>query len=162
MTPEGTINELGVSTQDGDQPKTQRTVFDLDTFSNVLLVKTFNPPAKPTSIEEALAAVGNNNEKLLSVIYDGLLAEARKVAYESNDGWNLTDDEGDPAGVYNGKFASEKLGKLINGAVITMAKLSGYEKSLSPEKKKELKRQAMDFIRSNPAVLENIKNQAAS
>lgn len=139
---------------------TQKLVFDLDKFEDVLLKKEYTVPSAPTSLEEALGAVGNDQARLLKVIHDGLMAEANSTAYNDKEGWNATDEEGDIAGPYSGSFASEELGKKIDAAVLNLAKLSGYDKSLSREKKRELKQSAITFIRSNPAILENIKAQA--
>lgn len=140
---------------------TQKTVFDLDLFQDVLLKKEYVEPVAPVSLEAALEAVGNDQSRLLKVIHDGLKAEANSQAYNDKDGWNQTDEEGDIVGPYEGKSASAELGKKIDAAVLTLAKLNGYEKSLSPAKKQELKANAIAFIRSNPAILENIKAQAS-
>jgi hypothetical protein len=133
-----------------------RTVFDLTTFDDLKLTKTVTLPAKPENLEQALAAVGNDQSKLMAVIYEGLVAE--KLENERNDasGFMVIPDEGEPTELYTGTFADESKTKAINGAVLNLAKAAGYDKSLPIEKKNELKQQARDFIRGNPAMLKFI------
>lgn len=144
-------------TPNGTQTKTtQRTVFDLQKFDDVKLVKEFAVPAKPTSLEEALAAVGNDQSKLLEVIHSGLTAAAANDAYNNIEGFKVVGEDGEPSEPYTGKYADEDMGKKINAAILSLAKLQGYDKSLSPAKKNELKESATNFLRSNPAMLASI------
>jgi len=136
---------------------TQKTVFDLGKFDDVKLVKTVTLGAPVTSIQEALARLENDSDALLAVINAGLDEKTVKAARESNDGWNVEDEEGNLT-AYDGKFASEEQqGKKIDAVVLSMAKVLGYDKSLSAEKKRELKEQARAFIRSNPAIIESMQ-----
>ena len=134
-----------------------RTVFDLASFDDVKLSKPFNPPSAPTTLEEALAAVGNDTEKLLSVIHEGLISEARQSAYNQIDGFFVVDETGVTDQPYQGKYADDEKGKLINNAILALAKINGYEKSLAPEKKKALKDKAVSFLRDNPAMLASLQ-----
>jgi hypothetical protein len=138
--------------------RVQRTVFDLTAFDDVKLVKTINLPAKPASLEEALGAVGNDTEKLLTVIHEGLVAEAKSVASETMEGFQTLNEDGTPGDAYTGKFVDEEKGKLINNAILSIAKINGYEKSLAPEKKRALKDQATAFLRDNPAMLLSLQS----
>ncbi len=138
--------------------KVTRTVFDLTAFDDVKLVKpAVALPNKPTSIEEALAAVGNNAAKLLDVIHEGLVAEAKAVAYDNIEGFQVVNEDGSVGEVYTGKYADEDKGKLINNAILSLAKMQGYDKSLPPERKRELKEKATSFLRDNPAMLATIQ-----
>lgn len=137
--------------------KIQRTVFDLTAFDDVKLVKTVTLPTAPTTLEEALAAVGNDSEKLLKVIHEGLVSETKSAAYESIEGFQTLNEDGTPGDTYAGKFADEEKGKLINNAILSIAKINGYEKSLTPEKKRELKDRATAFLRDNPAMLASLQ-----
>lgn len=135
-----------------------RTVFDLMSFDNVRLTKVMTLPAKPTSVQEALEAVGNDPAKLLDVIYSGLVTDATNREYEDITGFLVIDDEtGKPGEPYTGKFADEEISDKINAAVLALAKIQGYDKSLPKEKKTELKETARNFLRSNPAMLASIQ-----
>lgn len=139
----------------GTTKKTQKTVFDLSKFDNILLVKEYTVPGKPDSLEAALNAVGNDQGKLLEVIHAGLVAAAGEEAYNDMSGFRVIGEDGEPGEVYTGKSADESQGKLINGAVLTMAKLQagGSWESKTPDEKRALKQKAAEFIRSNPAML---------
>ena len=134
------------------------TVFDLASFDDVQLQKTVTLPTKPTTIHEALAAVGNDQAALLDVIYDGLVERAVESARQDITGFQVEDEEG-KLQPYTGSYADEEKTKLINGIVLAMAKLNGFSKDLSKDKKRELKENAKNFVRANPAVLGSIATQ---
>lgn len=136
--------------------KIQKTVFDLSTFSNIILKKEVEPPAKPTTVTEALAAVGNDEKALIDLIYKGLESRARDNAYDDMSGFMVEDTEEGTVKPYEGKFADEGMEQKINAAVLSLAKLQGFEKSLPVEKKNELKESARSFLRANPAMLKNL------
>jgi hypothetical protein len=139
-----------------------RTVFDLAKFDSVKLEKPFSDPEKPANLEAALAAVGNDQSKLLDVIHAGLVSHARDAAYNDIAGFYVVDeDDNTTETLYSGQFADETVSKKINGAVLGLAKALGYEKSLPKEKKAALKDQAISFIRSNPAMLAQITGTPA-
>lgn len=172
-------------TPNGNTPNTKavtRTVFDLTAFDDVKLTKTMTLPTKPTSIEEALAVLNNDKSALLDVIYEGLVGKAQDAAYADINGFQVIDEDGKPGDLYVrdvpkmnadgtpamnedgtpivehfGKYADEETGKKINAAVLALAKIQGYDKTLAPAKKNELKEKAMNFLRSNPAMLESIQ-----
>lgn len=147
-----------------------RTVFDLTAFADIQLTKDFTNPPKPETLEAAVAVVGNDTSKLLDLIHRGLIAEARDAAYQDISGFMVIPDEGDPVTPYNGKFAAVEVNdkgevtrdvpKLINNAILTLAKLQGYDKSLPKEKKDALKESATNFLRANPAMLSGLMPSA--
>ncbi len=149
MTPQTTETPKG-------NPVT-RTVFDLTAFDDIKLSKPFTPPAAPTTLEEALQAVGNDTSKLLAVIHEGLISEARATAYETMEGFMVVAEDGSATEAYTGKFADEEKGKLINNAILSLAKINGYDKSLPKEKKAALKEKATAFLRDNPAMLASLQ-----
>lgn len=154
MSPQ-TTNE----TQLGGNTKTVTTsVFDLASFDTVKLSKVITLPSKPASIEEALAAVGNDSQKLLDVIYEGLAADAVETARNDMSGFLIADDDDEEKNgkPYEGKYADEDMSDKINKAVLSMAKVFGFDKSLSKEKKREVKEQAREMLRSNPAFIASI------
>jgi len=138
--------------------KVQRTVFDLTAFDDVTLVKTITLPNAPTSLEEALAAVGNDTERLMSVIHEGLVADAKEVARNDMSGFMIQPEEGEPTEIYAGKFADDAKGKRIGNAILALAKMNGYEKSLPKEEKSKLKERATAFLRDNPAMMSNLQD----
>ena len=134
-----------------------RTVFDLTVFDSVKLEKPFTPPSKPTDLNAALAAVGNDTAKLLDVIHAGLTSEARDAAYNDIQGFLVVGEDGEATEPYVGKFADDAKGKLINNAILAFAKMNGYDKSLPKEKKAALKESATQFLRDNPAAIASIQ-----
>lgn len=133
------------------------TVFDLTAFDDVKLFLAVPLPPKPTTLEEALAAVGNDTAKLLEVIHEGLSADAIDRAKSNPHSFYIVDDDGKPTStLYTGKFADEDKGKLIGNAILAIAKMNGYEKSLPREVKASLKEKATQFLRDNPAMLSSI------
>jgi hypothetical protein len=136
-------------------------VFDLDSFDDVLLLKFVPAPPKPKSIQEALAMVEGKTEKLMQIVYDGLVADLRKAEYEKLEGFKLVNKEskdGSGGPDYTGNSADETKKDLINAAVLNFAKILGYDKDLSPEKKNQIKEQARDLIRKNPEMVRSIQD----
>ena len=163
MAPE-TQNETPVTTPANEttfSPVT-RTVFDLTLFDDVKLSKPFTPPTKPTTVAEALAAVGNDSEKLLTLIYEGMVSESRTAQYNDLTGFLVVGEDGKATEPYNGNPASEEKGKLINGAILNMAKMfaGGSWDTLKGEdgraKKAAFRKQAEDMLRANPAALASL------
>jgi hypothetical protein len=135
----------------------KQTVFDLQTFGDVKLVRTVTLPVRPTTIHEALAAVGGDNTALLSVIYDGLCVSVEKAARADVAGFSVVDEDGKVGDLYTGTPVSEEKGKAINAAVLGIAKAMGWSKDMTIDQKNALKDQAMNFIKSNPAMLASIQ-----
>jgi hypothetical protein len=137
-----------------------KTVFDLASFSDVLLTKDFTGPAAVTSFTEALMAVGNDNAELLEVINQGLQDRARQLAAADMTGFKQIGEDGEPASEdYTGKYADGKKIKLINAAVLNLAKMfsGGNWDSCSKEQKRAHRTSATDMLRSNPAMLASIQ-----
>jgi hypothetical protein len=140
--------------------KIQRTVFDLTAFDDVKLVKTIPAPTPVKSVEDALAACGNDVTALLAVINDGLKEKARDAAYEDISGFMVVDENGETTETpYTGTFADDKKSKLINLGVLGSAKMfaGGAWDSLSKEEKRAKKQMAVDMIRANPAMLASLQ-----
>jgi len=133
--------------------KVTRTVFDLTAFDDVKLEKTVTLPTKPTTLEEALKAAGNDTAKLLDLIHEGLISESVETARADISGFKVVGEDGEATEAYDGKFADEEKGKKINAAILALAKMNGFEKSLPKDKKAALKEKATEFLRSNPAML---------
>lgn len=125
-----------------------KTVLDLATFADVKLTKTITLPARPTTLEEALAAVGNDQKKLLNVVHEGLCADVENTARASMSDWLIVDDEDSEISVpYIGTPVPEDQEKNINGMILNFARMLGFGKGLSPEKKREIKNTAREQVR---------------
>jgi hypothetical protein len=142
----------------------QVTVFDLQAFDDVKLVRNFyaeDLPAKPTTVHEALALVGNDTSKLLELIHQGLIEQTVEAAKSDLSTFSSipVDDEGkelDPV-PYTGTPVSEEKGKSINAMILNFAKTAfGYRKDAGKEKKREAKEKATQLIRDTPAILQSL------
>lgn len=134
-----------------------RTVFDLATFDDVKLTKPFVLPEKPSSLQEALALVSNDEAALLNLIYKGVVSKARDEAYANLQGF-LTVEDNEP---YAGQCADEETGKKIDNAILALAKVNGYSKDLPKERKDAIKAEVAGFLRANPGMLKGIMGGGA-
>ena len=141
--------------------RVQKTVFDLDSFDEVTLVKEFEY-APVETIEDALARLGNDSAKLLEVLNDGLREEVRAQIRETSTGWHTFDDE-KPEEI-NGEFAGTVADpKSVNALVLTLAKtVFGFSKDLTKEQKRSAKESAVDMIRSNDAIKAGLRKSAVA
>jgi hypothetical protein len=133
------------------------SVFDLQAFDDIKLVKDVEVPEKVGSVEEAVKLLDHNQEKLMEIINEGLQAVAIEAARKDLTGWKVENDEGEPGEDYVGTPVDEKKGKLINAAVLAFAKMQGYHKDLSREEKRKKKDAAEDFLRNNPAIIASLQ-----
>lgn len=132
------------------------SVFDLASFDDVKLEKDVPVPSKPTTLEEALQACGNDSAKLLDVIHEGLISEALESARGDMSGWTMDDENGKPV-PYTGNYADEKKTKAINAAVLNLAKINGYDKNIGADAKRAIKDRMKQFLRDNPVILGSIQ-----
>lgn len=138
--------------------KVTSTVFDLDTMSEVTLIK--NVAFAPVSNSaEALARVGNDAGKFLAIINDGLRQHVRESAKSDNSiPWLQENDEGETT-----EFAGTPAdSKAVNSLVLTLAKtIFGYSKDADLKAKQAAKENAMKMIASNEAIRNGLKENAA-
>lgn len=143
--------------------KTERAGIDLETFSDVRMFKHVPTVAEVTSVNDALARLGNDHAKLLSIIRDGLESHEIEKARNEPTGWKLYDAEGKETDQeYNGTLVDSEI---LNPLVLTIAKNSfGYDEADSitdVEKKRAAKRkakeEAQEFIGSAPKLLQGLK-----
>lgn len=147
------------STPAGPKPlKIQNTFFDLNTFDDVLLVKLV-PFVAPTSMEAALAAVGNDQAALLQVIVDGLTERVRAQAKANSEGWMKTDEDGKPTDTpFDGVLADRAdVNKTVNVLARTVY---GYDKDASKESKEAAKEKAMALVRGSDDIRNGLKARA--
>ena len=137
----------------------QQSGTDLNTFEDVTLVKVgkFVPV---TTLEEAKHRVGGNTEKFISIINEGLEAEAgRELKNDTNVPWQVEDEEGNIS-PFVGMLAD---GKIVGTLILNMAKsIFGYTKESTPEEKKAAKQSAKDLIKNNEVMKNGLVKNAVS
>jgi hypothetical protein len=141
-----------------EEIRVQKTLFDLDSFQEVTLVKmgSFSPVA---STQEALARVSNDTAKFLELVNEGLRAEYQREIRGQANGWHSLDDEGEVNGEFSGTIADPKA---VGALVLTLAKtVFGYSKDISADAKAQAKASAMAMIKGNDAIREGLKKSAA-
>jgi len=142
----------------------QKTVFDLDTFNEVTLVKAseFTPAADTT---EVLARIGNDAVKMLALLNEGLKEETRRNLRAEVSGWHTyeKDAEGEDTEKVNGEFAGTvaDMGS-VNALRLNLAKtVFGLKKNMSVEEKRKAKESAMELIKNTPAIKAGLQASAA-
>ena len=148
--------------------RTTKSGIDLVSFSDVILYKDVPVVAEVSSVNEALARLGNDHNKLLKIITAGLQEAAVDEARKSQESWMLMDEDRKPTdSVFEGMLADPSD---VNPAILMFAKLMfGFEEidskdSKSAELKRASKDKARDYIKSQPDMLASLqkKAQAAS
>jgi hypothetical protein len=136
--------------------KVQSSVFDLDSMSDVTLVKqvSFTPV---TNNSEALARVNNDAAKFLEILNRGLRSVEQSAAKDNDELPWLIEDEDGKLVPFAGTPADSKT---VNGMVLNMAKASfGYFQAKDADGRRASKEQAMAFIKSQPVLIEGMKAQ---
>jgi hypothetical protein len=137
----------------------QKTVFDLESCEKVTLVKsyTFIPAA---TVQEALERLMNDHDALLNVVNSGLRDVEQTKARNSADGWFVEpEDDEDEKVPFTGSTADAKK---VNSLVLTLAKLQGFAKGISREKKKAIKAAVLETIKNTPALRTMLQGAAES
>lgn len=138
--------------------RVQDTVFDLDTFAEITLVKDVPKPSVAT-VDEALEMLANDSAKLISVINKGLESEARKAAKNDPSGFKVLSEDGEVGGDFAGTPADITK---VNSLVLTMAKtVFGFSKDQTPDEKRAAKDSAKAMIQGNAQIREGLKKTAA-
>lgn len=138
--------------------RTAKSGTSLEDFSEVSLYKVVPQTLQVTSLQEALAMVGNDESKLLALFTEGLnqaqVAEARK----SSEGWKIVDENGkDTETVFSGSLVSSEI---FAPTVLQFAKLMyGFSEAKNIEEKRAAKESAIGFIKSQPIILEALKKK---
>lgn len=138
--------------------RVQKSIFDLDSFQEVTIVKTGSfTPVENT--QEALARVQNDTAKFLELVNEGLRAEYQRDLREQAGDWHTLTDENEVNGVFAGTIADPKA---VGALVLNLAKtVFGYSKDLDAAGKAKSKESAMTFIQGNDAIREGLKKSAA-
>lgn len=140
-----------------------KSVFDLETFADVVLVKPVDFSAA-TSTEEALTRLGGDTAKLLSVINEGLLEVRKREVRADATAWMQETEAEDGTTIleaFDGTIADQKM---VNNLVLNIAKSSfGYNKAAAAKDKaakQKAKQAAMDFVSSNEVLKNGLKENA--
>lgn len=144
--------------------RVQKSLFDLDSFEEVTLVKEGDFTA-PTSVQDALHRLGGDSGKLIAVIADGMKAEEMRKLRSTGDGWSTfkKDESGEDTTEINGAFTGKVAdSKKVNTLVLTLAKsVFGFGKDMTKEQKKAAKDSAVDMIKNSPPIREGLAKTAA-
>ena len=138
--------------------KVSQSVFDLDSKQDVTLFKAgeFTPVE---NMQEFVSRLANDQKEILSIVNEGLRSHFRdQLKADSSVPWMQENEEGELE-AFSGTPISEEASKKLQVSVLGMAKVLGYEKSLSREQKKALKEQAQEMILSNPVAVEKLRAQ---
>jgi hypothetical protein len=151
----------------GEPPKAskaQRTFFDLDTFTEVTVQKTFIPLPAVSTIAEAEARLGNDTARLLEIINVGLVAEQRTQQGSDPRGWKVM-EEGE---VTDNDFVGTPADmKKFNALRLTLAKTSAAPmlgldwESASKVQKESIQEEALKLMRDTPMIRNGLKKSAA-
>lgn len=144
--------------------KIQNTVFDLEAFEEITLVKSVDfVPAENTA--EVLARVGNDAAKMLALLNEGLKEETRRNLRAEKTGWHtfVKDADGEDTGDVNGEYTGTPADMTsVNALKLTLAKtVFGYAKSMTPAEKQASKAAAIEMIKSTPAIKAGLQKSAA-
>jgi hypothetical protein len=147
--------------------RTTKSGLDLTSFEDVTLYKKVPIIAEVHSLEDALSRLGHDKAKLLTILRDGLQAEATRSARESSEGWKIFEDGKETEKTFEGTLANPED---VNPVVLMFAKLNfGFDEIVTDpknpqegrDKKVAAKQAAKDLIRSMPQVLTALQKKAA-
>lgn len=139
--------------------KRQKTGTDLNTFDDVTLIKVGQfVPVK--TLEEAKHRVGGDTEKFISIINEGLEAEAgRNLVNDPSVVWQVEDEEG-TLSPFSGLLAD---GKTVGVLILNLAKsVFGYKKEATKEEKRAAKESAKDLIKNSEVMKAGLIKNAVS
>lgn len=155
MTPETKPEELRI----------EKTVFDLDSKSDVDLVKVVPDWKGISTVAEFNERLGSDHKKVLEVLNKGLREyESEQLASNTEIAWQKKTDDGELV-EFSGTPISEEKSKQLDQSVLVIARMSfGYAKEMIPgdveknrDAKKEAKKKALEFLLSAPAAIESLK-----
>src|ERR1035438_8790241 len=114
--------------------RTQKTGFDLESKSDVLVVKV-GSLAPITSMQDFVSRLGNDSAVILSVIQRGIIDyESDRLRSDASVPWQSEDEETGELSEFSGNLISEENGKKLATNVLNIAKLMfGYPSSKLPK-----------------------------
>jgi len=161
------------ATPQGEQPQapkpidkvTTKSFFDLDSFTDLTLVKNWQfTPVKDTT--EALARLGNDSSKFLSIINEGLMAEQNRQVRDSNGDWKQKDDEGnltDPPSTFTPVDRDDYNALVRQLAISVFGYTVGRDLDDATKAKNNAAREAAkSMIKSTEVIRDGLKKQMAA
>lgn len=141
----------------------QKSGMSLETFDTVSLYKEVPEVPAVTSVDDALARVGNDGQKLLNLLTEGLQSLAIEEARTAEAGWLAKDENGNPTGTpFSGQLANPDD---VNPVVLQFAKLMhGYDEATSrkdADGRRKAKEAAIATIKGMPNVMQALQAKAS-
>lgn len=153
--------------------KTTKAGTDLETFSDVSLVKYVPKVTPVTSLKDFMERIGHDEKHGFELMTEALQASAVTSARISDEGWVSVDDEGKES-PYSGTLVDSKV---LNPFVLALARINptpvirdGKEAEITwddakdADEKRAIKQNVVSYIRSDARLVANLKKkmQAAS
>ena len=136
-----------------------KNVFDLATFDNVKVGIEFTPTPALSTMQDALAYLGNDESKIVAAINKLKVEGEEKAALDQpiSAFHSFVDDEDESKGLNGPANVVEAHEDTVNTAVLNIAKqVYGYQRGLGSEHNKAARQKAIDYIRANPAVKDGL------
>lgn len=134
----------------------RKQVFDIDEFDNMTLVQEVPAPSI-TSLQDALAAVGNDESKLIELLKIGFEDKLREETRAKSEGWHTFKKNADGEdtieinGPYTGTAADDSR---VTALVLSMAK--NMYANLYATDRKAAKDKARELIKNTPAIRQDL------
>ncbi len=133
-----------------------------ETFEDVTLYKDIPVVSPVTSLDDAMARLGNDTAKLFAIITEGIQSEAKESARKATDGWLTFDENEKPTSeVFTGNLLASEV---VNPIVLQFAKLMfdfPEGKGSDPDKKRASKQAARDYIKNDAKLMEGLRKKSA-
>lgn len=153
--------------------KTTKSGTDLETFSDVNLIKYVPKVAPVTSLKDWTDRIGHDEARGYALMTAALQNAMVEAARTSDDDWLAIDDDGKES-TYSGTLVDSKV---LNPFVLALARINptpvirdGKEKEITwdeamdADEKRKIKQNVVDYIRGDARLVANLKKkmQAAS
>jgi hypothetical protein len=148
--------------------KTTKSGTDLETFSDVNLVKYVPKVAPVTSLHDFMARIGNDEKEAFALMTQSLQAKTTEAARKSDDGWVNVDEDGKET-TYSGTLVDSKI---LNPFVLALARINyvpvirngkeveiTWDDAKDADEKRAIKTNVVDQIRNDPKAVANLKRR---
>jgi hypothetical protein len=148
--------------------KTTKSGTDLETFSDVNLIK-YVPKVTPViSLKDFMERTGHDESKAFLLMTSALQAAMVEEARKSEDGWVSVSDEGTET-AYSGTLVDTKV---LNPFILALARINptpviraGKEAEITwddakdADEKRAIKQNVVDYIRGDARLVANLKKK---
>ena len=160
-----------MATPSGPKMRTvQRSGMSLESFDDVKMFKKVEEVAPVTSIQDALARLGNDEARLYKIITGGLMEETLEAARNSQNSWNLYDSEGkETSEVFTGSLVSTEI---LNPVVLTFARINPtvvqrdgkpveitWDEAKNADEKRAVKDATLQMIKDTPRIVDQLRKK---